>query len=151
VPRNHNTAISRSASAEENAWDDTALGMERKLFKSGDSASVFFHTAPPARSASNEHRPLSQIIIFIPHITTLLLLSLSYFETMASSAHRILAKKFIGSVARLNQSVAVSVATETTKWNRSEEFADKIGKDIVNLIEKKPKNVPEGVTELCVR
>jgi hypothetical protein len=57
----------------------------------------------------------------------------------------------VDNVMKNGASIAISVATKTTAWMRTENAAVRAGHALKDTLEKSPEHIPEDTTELIVR
>ncbi|KAL3417508.1 hypothetical protein PVAG01_10518 [Phlyctema vagabunda] len=67
------------------------------------------------------------------------------------SFNRIIKKKTIGKIILGTKNLAISAATETEAWRRSESAAEGIAESLKTAVEASPEKIPEWAVEVIVR
>jgi hypothetical protein len=65
--------------------------------------------------------------------------------------NKISSKKLIGSVVKDGKTIAVSAATKTSTWTRTEVMADKVGDTLMESLKDYDGPLPKETEEICSR
>jgi hypothetical protein len=67
------------------------------------------------------------------------------------SYNRVISSKLVGTLVKGGKDIAVSAATRTSTWTRSEETATKVGENFIAGAQKDLNKIPEGAKEVVIR